>query len=111
MKTKYVALGVLALGLAGCTSDTSPGPATGFLLVVTEATGTNIPLDSIIHIEGLESTTIRTDGAQGFSRQLPPGPRLVELEVPGNNCTTENNPRTVQIETGPNEETFVTTCV
>ena len=110
MKTKSVILGLSVLALVGCTSDPTPGPTTGILVVRTQASGTNIPPESIIHIEGLTSTAIPTDGGEGFSRNLLPGPREVRLEVPGNNCTTDNNPRTVTIETGVNEETFRTTC-
>lgn len=110
MKTTYVALGALAFALVGCTSDPTSGATTGILVVRTQASGSNIPPESIIHIEGLTSTSIPTDGGEGFSRNLIPGPREVRLEVPGTNCTTQNNPRTVVIETGVNEEIFRTTC-
>jgi hypothetical protein len=110
MKAKFV---VFALGLAipaGCSSDPN-GVQLGTLVVESEATGANIPEFSTLTIEGLAPVQINTEDGLETTQPLPVGDREVSLDVPGTNCTTANNPRTVNVREGEvNITTFVTTC-
>ncbi len=110
MKAKYVILALGLAGLAGCSSDPN-GPALGTLVVETEATGANIPEFSTLTIEGSAPVQILTEDGLETTQPLPAGDRDVSLDVPGTNCTTADNPRTVNVREGEvNITTFVTTC-
>jgi hypothetical protein len=110
MKAKYVVLALGLAGLAGCSSDPN-GPALCTLVVETEATGANIPEFSTLTIEGLAPIQISTEDGLETTQPIPVGDRDVSLDVPGTNCTTADNPRTVNVREGEvNITTFVTTC-
>ncbi len=112
MRARYVVLAFGLASLAGCSSDPN-GPALGTLVVETEVTegSVNVPQFSTLTIEGLAPVEIFTEDGLETTQPLAAGDRDVSLDVPGTNCTTADNPRTVNVREGEvNITTFVTTC-